>query len=105
MQCEALLISWLRSSQRRFAVEERVGTLTSFVFYQKHPAHSKPRIYNVKKAGPHSIRFAEGDDHRTDLIFGHFASRQSAKEVAAKVLGIRSNRFVTARVVLGTMVK
>ena len=48
--------------QGRFAVEERVGTLVPCLFDQKHTAHSKPRKINVKKAGPHSIRFAEGDD-------------------------------------------
>ena len=38
----------------RFVVEERVVTFTSCIFDQKHPAHSKPRMSNVKKAGPHS---------------------------------------------------
>ena len=66
--------------QRRFAVEERVGMSTSCIFYQKHPAYSKPRMNNVKKAGPHSIRFAEGDDTRTDLTFGHFGSSQRGEE-------------------------
>ena len=47
--------------QGRFAVEERVGTLTSCIFYKRNSADSKPRMTNVKKADPHSIRFAEGE--------------------------------------------
>ena len=75
-ECAAMLDHAMRSiaeflvaagGQGRFAVEERVGSLQSCVFYQKQSGHSKPSVNNVKKADPHSVRFAEGDDLRTDL--------------------------------------